>query len=362
MQLSSLSVDNFKNIADMELYPSPKLTCFTGCNGMGKTNVLDAIYMLSMCKSSAGLPDRECIRHDEDFFLIKGTYNRLDLTEIISYGVKKQGVKVIKRNDKAYKRIGEHLGLLPLVMVSPADSGLVADSSELRRRYLNGLLVQTDSRYFSLLARYTAALAQRNKLLKNYMPAHADVLYAIDMQLAQYGQEIYEFRKRIVEMLKEPFTRCCQAISADIQCASIGYVSDLHTDTLANLLKLRRGKDMALQHTTVGIHRDDLELKQGNYSVRRIGSQGQQKTILLALKLAQSDVLKNALGIAPILLLDDIFDKLDSNRIQNLMCLLANDNYGQIFLSDSSKERLNVLLHALPYDNKLVEINNGQII
>ncbi|GHT72386.1 DNA replication and repair protein RecF [Bacteroidia bacterium] len=361
MQLTSLSAVNFKNIRQLELFPSPKLTCLAGNNGEGKTNLLDAIYLLSMCKSSVGLTDKQCICHNEDFFLLKANYTKQESEECISCGVSKREGKTLKRNGKTYDRLSEHLGLLPLVMVSPADSALISDSGDERRRYLNSVLVQMDSRYLSAINRYNALLAQRNKMLKVHT-AHYDVLEILDMQLSQCGQEVYEHRTRLTEQLQAPFLHYYQVIAENKEQVSLHYVSDLQRDTLQTLLQQDWSKDIALQYTTVGVHRDDLQLKIGSYPVRKLGSQGQQKTVLLALKLAQVDVLKQHFGIAPILLLDDIFDKLDGQRIKNLMDLVATGNFGQIFLTDSNKDRVNTLLHNVSYDYKLFEIKNGGIV
>jgi DNA replication and repair protein RecF len=362
MQLASLSITNYKNIKELELVPSPKLTCLAGNNGMGKTNLLDAIYLLSMCKSSAGVTYRQCIRHGEPFLMLKADYIKGGNSETIVCSIDKQGAKTLKRNGKAYTKISEHIGLLPLVMISPYDSVLISDASEERRHFLNGVLVQTDNRALGAINRYNALLAQRNKLLKTYTPAHSVVLEAIDMQMIQCGQAVCDLRTQLAELLQEPFAHYYSAIAQNDESVSLRYVSDLQEDTFDRLLAQSRNKDMALQFTTVGVHRDDLELKIGAYPVRRLGSQGQQKTVLLALKLAQADVLKRVLGVAPILLLDDIFDKLDAGRIKNLMNLLAADKFGQIFLTDSNKERIAALLQTLTYDTKMLEIKDGALL
>jgi DNA replication and repair protein RecF len=362
MRLASLSIINFKNIKDLELSPSIKLTCITGNNGMGKTNLLDAIYLLSMCKSSTRLPDKQCIRHGEDFFLVKGVYDIGGDEESISCGVTINGDKSIKRSGKQYKRISEHLGLLPLVMISPNDISLIISGGEERRRYLNTIIVQVDKRYLNAINCYGAVLVQRNKLLKSYDKTQSSVLDAFDMQMAQYGMEVYEMRTKFVDLLLPSFQKYYEIISGSMENVSLQYVSDLQKSSMELLLKESRTKDIALQFTNVGIHRDELELKLNGYPVRRLGSQGQQKSVLLALKLAQAEVLRQALDIAPILLLDDIFDKLDEHRLRNLMHLLADANFGQIFLTDTNRDRIGVLLQSLPYESKLLEINDGQLL
>ncbi|GHU94825.1 DNA replication and repair protein RecF [Bacteroidia bacterium] len=362
LQLSTLSIHNFKNITQLEVVPSPKLTCIVGNNGEGKTNLLDAIYMLSMCKSSVGLTDRQCICYGEDFFVLKGVYSRLLTEETIICGMSKNDGKSIKRNGKTYDKLSEHIGWLPLVMISPADSVLISDSGEERRRYMNGVLAQMDSRYLSAINRYNALLAQRNKMLKMHAAAHYEVIEALDVQLSQYGQQVYEFRTQLAAQLQTPFVRYYQAIAQDTEEeVSLHYLSDLQESTLPVLLQQQWTKDCTLQYTTAGIHRDDLQLKMGGHLVRKLGSQGQQKTMLLALKLAQADILQQRLGMNPILLLDDIFDKLDTQRIRRLIHLVATENFGQIFLTDSNKERVQTLLQEIE-EHKLLEMKGGKII
>jgi DNA replication and repair protein RecF len=362
MKVLSLSITNFKNIREMFLTPSPKLTCFAGSNGAGKTNLLDALYMLSMCKSSGWITDKECITHGENFFVLKGTYQKQDAQEVITCGVSSEGIKTIRRGDKAYKKITEHLGLLPLVMVAPSDASLISDSGEARRRFLNSVLVQTQSTYIEAINNYNNALMQRNKLLKTYRETQADILDALDAQLCRYGSEVYMQRLTLTQAMQEPFARYYQAIAGEAESAEVRYNSYMRNGDYAVLLARSRRKDIALQYTTTGVHRDDLEFLICMHGARRLGSQGQQKTCLLALKLAQADALRSTLGLAPILLLDDIFDKLDADRIHNLMHLLAAENFGQIFLTDSSRERIEKLLHTLPYESQLHQIQSGALI
>jgi DNA replication and repair protein RecF len=357
MQLKHLSVVNFKNIRQLELEPAAKLTCLVGSNGEGKTNLLDAIYLLSMCKSSVGLTDRQCICHGEEFFLLKGTYSVQGSEEVISCSATRADGKMMKRNGKTYEKFSDHIGLLPLVMISPADSALISDSGEERRRYLNSILSQQDKGYLHAITRYNALLQQRNKALK--INSGYDLIEVLDMQMAECAAQVYSSRLQLVEQIQEPFQRYYSLISQGKEQVSIGYDSDLEEGDFLQLLKQDYSKDRILQYTSCGIHRDDLKMKIGEYPIKKIGSQGQQKTLLLALKLAQVDLLQQRMGVAPILLLDDIFDKLDLQRVQNLIHLVSVGNFGQIFLTDSNKVRIDTLLHEVAYEHKLFEVKNG---
>ncbi|MDR1226218.1 MAG: DNA replication and repair protein RecF [Prevotellaceae bacterium] len=358
MQLKHLSVVSFKNIRQLELEPAAKLTCLVGSNGEGKTNLLDAIYLLSMCKSSVGLTDRQCIYHGEGFFLLKGSYDVLGKEEVVSCGAAKADGKVMKRNGKAYEKFADHIGLLPLVMISPADSALISDSGEERRRYLNRILSQLDRGYLHAITRYNALLQQRNKALK--ANSSYDLIEVLDMQLTECARQVYDSRLQLVAQIQERFQKYYSLISEDKEQVSIGYDSDLEQGDFVELLKQSYDKDRALQYTSRGVHRDNLKMKIGDYPIRKIGSQGQQKTMLLALKLAQVDLLKQRMGIAPILLLDDIFDKLDLQRVQNLIHLVSVGNFGQIFLTDSNKVRVDTLLQEVSYEYKLFEVKGGE--
>ncbi len=358
MRLKSLSVVNFKNIRQLELKPADKLTCLVGSNGEGKTNLLDALYLLSMCKSSVGLTDRQCICHDEDFFLVKGAYEVRGSEELISCGCTRADGKVFKRNGKNYERLSDHIGLLPVVMVSPADGALITDASDERRRYLNSVIAQVDKNYLDAINRYNAVLQQRNKLLKNPSLDY-DVLEVLDMQLADSALLVFEKRTQMVEELLPSFQKYYEQISEGKEQVQLRYKSDLHEDALGALLKQNFARDKALQFTTVGVHRDDLDMRLDGYPIKKLGSQGQQKNMLLALKLAQADLLQQRLHVAPMLLLDDIFDKLDMKRVANLISVVSHGAFGQIFLTDSNKVRLDTLLHEVRWEYKVLEVTNG---
>ncbi|MDR2448997.1 MAG: DNA replication and repair protein RecF [Prevotellaceae bacterium] len=348
MYLEQLSITDFKNIASATLRFSPHINCIIGNNGEGKTNLLDAIYCLSMTKSYFGGSDLSNIRHGQPFFLLQGCFQQGESAAQVHCGVQRDGGKVIKHNNKVYQRLTDHIGLFPLVMISPTDHALINESGEERRKYLNGLLSQFDREYLNAMLRYNHILLQRNKLLKTPLNSGAmDVLLTLNEQLGQYGQLIYERRRQLVENLQPYFQKIYTKLSKDKEEVSLGYRSDLDKGLLTDLLQQHFERDKVLQHTSTGIHRDDLTMHLDGYPLRRTGSQGQQKTYLLALKLAQFDLLYQRKGFHPLLLLDDIFDKLDAGRIHELISLVAHEAFGQIFFTDSNKVRLNSMVQEL---------------
>jgi DNA replication and repair protein RecF len=360
LRLHHLSVTNFKNIRQLELEPADKLTCLVGNNGEGKTNLLDALYLLSMCKSSLGLTDKQCICHGENFFLVKGTYRLGDSDELVACGCTRADGKILKRNGKTYARLADHIGLLPLVMVSPADSALIIEGGEPRRRYLNSVIAQLDGRYLEAVTRYDRLLMQRNKMLKDLRSLSYDLLEVIDMQLAQHAALVFEQRAQVVDSILPLFQTFYEAIAQGKERVQLHYKSDLQEGELAAQLKQNFSRDSLLQFTSCGVHRDDLVMQLGAYPIKKIGSQGQQKTMLLALKLAQAELLQQRLETAPMLLLDDIFDKLDMLRIANLIEVVSQGNFGQIFLTDSNKIRLAQLLDKAGGEHKVIEVKAGE--
>ena len=348
MYLEQIAITDFKNIAAATFHFSPHINCIIGNNGEGKTNLLDAIYYLSMTKSYFGGSDLSVIRHGQSFFLLRGCFQHEEITSQVTCSVQHDEGKVIKHNNKAYQRLTDHIGLFPLVMISPTDHALINESGEERRKYLNGLLSQFDKEYLNTLLRYNQVLLQRNKLLKTPLnPDAMDVLLTLNKQLGQRGQLIYERRKQLIENLQPHFQKIYAKLSKDKEEVSLGYQSDLDKGLLTDLLQQHFERDKILQHTSVGIHRDDLAMHLDGYPLRRTGSQGQQKTYLLALKLAQFDLLHRQKGFHPLLLLDDIFDKLDATRIHELISFVAHESFGQIFFTDSNKVRLNSMVQEL---------------
>ncbi|MDR3286845.1 MAG: DNA replication/repair protein RecF [Prevotellaceae bacterium] len=359
MYLKQITINNFKNIEHTDLLFSQNLNCFVGNNGAGKTNLLDAMHYLSLTKSFFNNTDRQNIRHSENYFIINGNFVRNDRDEKIYCGVQ-NSEKIFKRNDKQYTRFADHLGLIPIVMISPTDIALINDSGDERRRYLNSVMSQLDRIYLENLIKYNRILMQRNKLLKQ-MHEKNDIITVLNEQMNEYAQIIYEKRKQFIEDIQPYFTHVYANVSNENEQVSLTYKSDLNDENFITLLERSFEKDCIMQHTTTGIHRDDIIMKMNDYHIKKIGSQGQQKTFLIALKLTQFNFFKQQTGIAPILLLDDIFDKLDLHRVQHLISLVAGTDFGQIFLTDSNKTRLDKILEQQKNPFSLFNVDNGKI-
>lgn len=342
MYLKKLSIVNFKNIESQSFDFEIKINCFVGNNGVGKTNVLDAIYYLSFAKSYFNTVAVQNINHNASFFMIEGDYIVDDRHEKIVCSLKKGQKKVLKRNDKSYEKFSEHVGQLPLVIISPADRDLVTEGSETRRKFIDGVISQQNKNYLNDLISYNKILTQRNALLK-YFAANRTFdalnLRVYDEQLTEYGTRIYHVRKQFLEAFIPIFNEKYQIISGDSEKVNLLYKSQLHDFEMSYLLKKSLEKDKILQYTTAGIHKDDLSFDIGEYPIKKFGSQGQQKSYLIALKLAQFEFIKQKSNVTPILLLDDIFDKLDENRVSQIVDLVNNDEFGQIFITDTHPER-----------------------
>jgi len=360
MYLSRISLLNFKNYEQLELSFSQKINCFVGDNGTGKTNLLDAVYYMSMTKSYFNSVDTQNIRHGEEQFLIQGEYMRDKLNEKILCGVQKRKPKQFRRNKKDYSRLSEHIGLLPVVMISPADSALIIDGSEERRKFINAVISQFDKEYLECLMRYNRALGQRNVLLKNFQRSgefQQELLEVWDDQLVHNGTYIHKKRRAYVKDIIPIFHDYYQAVSEGREEIGLEYFSQLNEKDLGILLKEHEQKDRVLQYTTAGIHKDDLKMSLAGHPIKKIGSQGQQKTFLVALKMAKFDFIKKTNGFQPILLLDDVFDKFDSRRVGQIIRLVAEHEFGQIFITDTSRERISNVLSDLDIDYKLFNVD-----
>ncbi len=360
MHLSRISLVNVKNYDQLELSFSQKVNCFVGDNGTGKTNLLDAVYYLSMTKSYFNSVDTQNIRHGEEYFLIQGEYFREELPEKIHCGVQKGKAKQFRRNKKDYSRLSEHIGLLPVVMISPADSRLITEGSEERRKFINAVISQYDNEYLESLLRYNRALRQRNVLLKNFHHNgnfQPDSLEIWDEQLIRNGTYIHEKRREFVSDLIPIFQEYYQSVSEGREQIGLEYYSQLNEKDLGALLGEHEQKDRMLQYTTAGIHKDDLLMSLSEHPIKRIGSQGQQKTFLVALKLAKFDFIKKINGFNPILLLDDVFDKFDSRRLRQIIRLVSEHEFGQIFITDTNRDRIKKVLNELDIDYKLFELD-----
>ena len=360
MRLKKLSLLHFKNIARQELEFCRGVNCLVGDNGAGKTNVMDAIYYLSMCKSSLPMTDTQSIRHGEEGFLVEGQYvSDEEKNERIVCSFTRKGGKVLKRNGKEYERLADHVGLVPAVIVSPADNALISDAAEERRRYLNACISQLDRPYLANVMRYNAVLAERNRLLK--MQPDETMLAIYDDQLTDYGTKIHAARQAFAERLQPVVAEYYRILSGDREEVELHYKSELGERPFDEILRAARQKDLVNEYTTSGIHRDDLTLRIGGYPLRKYGSQGQQKSFLIALKLAQYAVVAEACGEKPILLLDDLFDKLDAGRVEQLIRLVSDEAFGQIFITDCNPTRLKSSLDEAGGEYALFTVANGEI-
>lgn len=392
MILEKLSLINYKNITEATLELSPKINCFIGQNGVGKTNVLDAIYYLSFCHSANNPIDSQVIRHGEEFFMIEGLY-RSEKLEVrgeripqdsdnnlqqdisltthpspltsnlsVSCGMKRGQKKHFKRNKKEYKRLSEHIGLIPIVVVSPSDTLLIEGGSEERRRLMDMVISQYDSTYIEALNRYNKALQQRNTMLKAEEEPDIDVISIWEEQMASAGEHIYKCRDAFVKEMVPIFQRYYETISGNQEKVALNYISHCQRGPLLEVIQRDSFKDRAVGYSLHGVHRDDLEFMLGDHLMKREGSQGQNKTFVISLKLAQFDFLKRTNSkTTPLLLLDDIFDKLDAGRVEQIVNLVAGDEFGQIFITDTNRDHLDQILSASSHDYRIFHVDNGDI-
>jgi len=362
MRLNSLSILNYKNIAEAELVFSPKINCFIGNNGMGKTNILDAIYYLSFCKSHSNSIDSQNIMHNAEYCLLQGKYQLGDSTEDIYCGMKLRQKKQFKRNKKEYERLSDHIGLLPLVLVSPDDSVLISEGSDERRKFVDGVISQYNKNYLNQLLQYNNALKQRNALLKIETPIDDSLIDIWEDQMALYGTYIYEQRKLFIYEFVPIFQSFYSYISGGNETITLSYHSQHQEHDIKNRMNATRDRDRLLGYSTQGIHKDELEMQLDGYPIKRVGSQGQNKTYLISLKLAQFDFLKRTHNLSPLLLLDDIFDKLDSNRVKKIVELVSGETFGQIFITDTNREHLDSILLQLGQESTIFNVENGRIM
>lgn len=364
MILQRLSLLNYKNIEQAELMLSPNVNCLIGRNGMGKTNVLDAIYFLSFGKSSHALTDAQCVRHEADFLMLQGQYlNTVGEVENVSCALKRGQRKRMRRNDKNYKRLSEHVGVIPLVMISPSDSLLITGGNEERRKLLDVVLSQLSSAYLEALMRYNKTLQQRNALLKQEEAPDDGLMEVLETMMASDASLIYGERARMIEGYKPIFQalygRLC---GTENESVDLLYETHASRGDLAHLLREGRAREHIVGHTLYGPHRDKLELLMNGYDVRREGSQGQTKTYFIAMKLAQFLYLKTqGERRTPILLLDDIFDKLDAHRVACIVNYVSGEDFGQIFITDTNREHLDSILATTQRSYRLFEVETGQI-
>ena len=359
MILKSITLTNYKSFSAKTVNLDPKINCFIGPNGVGKSNVLDAIYHLSFGKSYFNPISSQNIKHGEVFFAIKGLYRNESKEEVVIINFKKNDKKVIKRNNKKYEKFSDHIGFIPLVIISPSDRNLIAEGSDIRRKFIDSVISQSDKKYLENLINYNKILTQRNSLLKLFFKNKKfdkQTIQVYDSQLESIGEKIHIKRKTFLNDFVPVFKDKYRSISNNNEEVDIKYKTDLEFDKLSVLLQNNLEKDMFLQYTSKGIHKDDLIFNINDYSVKKFGSQGQQKSLLIALKLAQFDFLKSQNKNNPILLLDDIFDKLDKNRVKQIINLVSDDDFGQIFISDTDEERTKESIKEINNTNKIFNL------
>lgn len=363
MILQSISILNYKNIRTAELTFSPKINCLIGHNGMGKTNLLDAVYYLSFCRSAFTTMDSLLITHGQEFFVIDGNYvTEQGDHEQIYCGMKRGVKKQVKRNKKTYKKLSQHIGLVPVVFVSPSDTLLIEGGSEERRRLMDTVIAQYDAAYMEALTLYNKALQQRNTLLKQDDEPDAALMEVLEMQMARSGETIYQKRDAFVRELIPVFQEMYQHIAQDKEQVSLSYVSHCQRGPLLDVIQRDRMKDRAVGYSLHGVHRDDLEMMLDGYPMKREGSQGQNKTFVLALKLAQFRFLQRTISrTTPILLLDDIFDKLDAERVEQIVQLVSGQDFGQIFITDTNRDHLDQILQRGQTDYSIFNVEGGEV-
>ena len=359
MTLENLSLLNYKNFETVSFQFDSKINCLVGNNGVGKTNVLDAIYHLSFGKSYFNPLTVQNIKHGEDFFVIEGNYTKKNREEKIIVSAKRGHKKVIKRNGKLYNRFSEHIGFLPLVIVSPTDRDLIMEGSDTRRKFIDGVISQGDSNYLQTLLNYNKVLTQRNSLLKYFAinnTYNQETLDIYNLQLHDLGTTIFEKRKEFLEEFMPIFLKRYQSISNSKESVTLSYKSQLNEKELLVLLEENSAKDKITQYSNYGIHKDDLNFEIEEHPIKKFGSQGQQKSYLIALKLAQFDFIKAHSKVNPILLMDDIFDKLDELRVAQIISLVKNEDFGQLFISDTHSDRTENVIKKIHQSYKMFKL------
>ena len=359
MYLKAISLYNYKSFSEANFDFDTKINCFVGKNGIGKTNILDAIYHLSYGKSYFNPLAVQNIKHGEEFFVIDGTFEKNERTEQIICSLKKNHKKILKRNGKQYEKFSDHIGFIPLVIISPADSDLIVEGSDTRRKFIDSVISQLDATYLQELIQYQKIIIQRNALLKYFALNHVfenDTLSIYNEQLNSLGQRIFEKRKQFLDDFIPIFNKHHRAITGSAESVQLVYESQLFDNNLLTLLQENINKDRALHYTSVGVHKDDLSFEIDHYPIKKFGSQGQQKSFLIALKLAQFEFVKKQSGVKPILLFDDIFDKLDETRVEKIIEMVNDDVFGQLFISDTHPERTEDIVKSTHQSYKIFNL------
>ena len=364
MHLKNLHLVNYKNYEEADISLSSGINCFVGKNGAGKTNILDAVHYLSMCKSYMNVIDRQNIRFEQPFFVIQGDWFKEETTTNIHCAVKVGAKKVFRRNKKEYEKLADHIGQFPAVMISPYDRDLISEGSDLRRKWMDGIISQFDRKYLDDIQKYAKVLQQRNALLKN-MAEHRlfdrESIEVWNMQMVQLGERIFEHRKEFLASFIPIFQKHYDSIGNESEQVSLAYRSQLNDGDFGQLLLNAERKDAQMRYSTVGTHRDDLIFEIKGHPVKKFGSQGQQKSYIIALRLAQYEWLKAQLSVTPVLLLDDIFDKLDQTRVERLMKLVHDQFFGQVLVSDTDEERVRDIFAKNELESKLFRVSEGGV-
>ena len=365
MHLKSLSLVNFKNFADASMGFPSRINCFLGDNGEGKTNLLDSIFYLAFCKSYFNPADSQNIKNEENFMVVQGEFEREGEAEKIYCGIKRGQKKVFKRNKKEYEKLSDHIGFIPMVMISPSDSALILEGSDVRRKFLDLIISQYDKSYLENVISYNRALSQRNALLKKFMESRRfdeQALEIWDEQLLHYGKPVHNARVDFVKEFGPLFQNYYDEISGKKEKVELIYDSQLENDSFEALLEKHQEKDRRMTHSTAGVHKDDLQFLIGGFPIKKFGSQGQQKTYLLALKLAQAEYLKEVKKIKPILLLDDIYEKLDEKRITKLLDIVNSEVFSQVFITDTDPERIPTIFKKLGSEANVFIVKNDEVL
>ncbi len=361
MQINHLSILNFKNIKEAELVFSPGLNCFVGKNGEGKTNLLDAIHYIGFCKSHTNSIDSQNIHHEADFFMIQATCLDDSRSNEVTCAVKRRQKKTFKFDGKEYEKLSDHIGKIPLVLISPSDEELIREGSDERRRFMDMVISQYDHVYMDALVSYNRALTQRNALLKDDVSYDESLYEVYETKMAIDGEVIYKKREAFIIAFTPVFEQFYHAISGGRETIRLCYTSHMNTGDLAFQLKESRRRDQLLGFTTKGIHKDELIMELEGYPIKRVGSQGQNKSFLIAMKLGQYGFLKRNEDMKPILLIDDLFDKLDAERVERIIRLVCGNEFGQLFITDTNKEHLTHLLERMGGDYRFFDVQNGDI-
>lgn len=363
MFLDKLSLINFKNYEEVKGHFSQEINCFVGKNGSGKTNLLDAIYYLCITKSAITPQDNQCLKHDETVFSIKGEFEWDEKKRIVVCGMQLGKKKLVKLDDKPYRKSSEHIGKFPVVLIAPNDTDVIRGNSEDRRKFFDAIISQTNQKYLQNLIAYNHVLKQRNSLLKQFVERNYvdhDLLDQYDKELIVLGKMIHGLRKKFIKAYQPKVIRHYKNLSEKSEKVDLVYESDFDLD-IDSLTKDSRQKDLILRRTTVGVHKDEFHFMMDGNLIRKFGSQGQQKSYLIALKLAQFDFIHKEKQLKPLLLLDDIFDKLDDFRIAKLMEMVASDAFGQIFVTDARPERTTSIFKNVNHQVKIFEVEAGKL-